>query len=98
MLGWIVFRSASLADAWGYLDRLFSSSLFSMPFLFVGTKKTLLMVAVMLVIEWLTRRKEHPLQFNKTTKPWLAWAFSLAVVLVILEFSTASQSFIYFQF
>ena len=98
LLGWIVFRSASLADAWGYLGGLFSSSLFSVPFLFVGTKKTLLMVAVMLVLEWFTRSKEHALQFDKTTKPWLAWVFSLAVVLMILEFSTVSQSFIYFQF
>ena len=98
LLGWIVFRSSSLADAWGYLDGLFSPSLFSVPFLFVGTKKTLLMVALMLVLEWLTRTREHPLQWLEHRPTWLVWLSEALLVVTLLQFGTDGHLFIYFQF
>ena len=98
VIGWIIFRAESIGLAWEYLCRIFNVSILSIPFMYVGTKKTVLMISIMLILEWVTRRKEHSLQYNPNTPSWLAWICSMALVLVMLEFAGNSQSFIYFQF
>ena len=98
VLGRVLSRSRSIGQAWEYFCGMCNTSLFSKPFLYAGTKKTMLLVLVMLVIEWITRRKEHALQYDTKFPSWLAWIFSAAIVLIILEYGGNSQSFIYFQF
>lgn len=98
MIGWILFRSASLADAWGYLCGVFNPSLFTVPFLFVGTRKCVLLVLLMLALEWLTRNKEHALQYPASLPLWLVWLFDALVLLAILQFGSDGHLFIYFQF
>ncbi len=98
MIGWILFRSASLADAWGYLCGVFNPSLFTVPFLFVGTRKCVLLVLLMLALEWLTRNKEHALQYSASLSLWLVWLFDALVVLAVLQFGSDGHLFIYFQF
>ena len=98
VIGWIIFRAESIGEAWEYLGGIFSSDLFSMPFQYVGTKKALLFVFVSLLVEWLFRKKDHGLQFSASSPIWVPPLVSVGVVLVILEFSAHSQSFIYFQF
>ena len=98
MIGWILFRSASLADAWGYLCGVFNPSLFTVPFLFVGTRKCVLLVLLMLALEWLTRNKEHALQYSASLPLWLVWLFDALVLLAILQFGSDGHLFIYFQF
>lgn len=98
MIGWILFRSASLADAWGYLCGVFNPSLFTVPFLFVGTRKCVLLVLLMLALEWLTRNKEHALQYPANLPLWLVWLFDALVLLAILQFGSDGHLFIYFQF
>ena len=97
-LGLVLFRSESLGQAWRIYDGIFSGSLFEMPFMYVGTKKALLFVAFMFVLEWITRKRDHALQYGKNIPSWLAWVFSMALMLIVLEFAGNSQSFIYFQF
>lgn len=84
--------------AWEYVCGVFNVSILSTPFMYVGSKKTIIMVVIMLILEWVTRRKEHSLQYNKNNPSWVAWICSLVMVLIILEFGGNSQSFIYFQF
>lgn len=98
VIGWIVFRAENIGQACQFVCGVFSSSLFSLPFVFVGTKKTVLMLALMLIVEWFTRTKEHALQYSKSIPSWLTWLSSFVMVLLILEFGGHSQSFIYFQF
>ena len=98
VIGWIIFRAESIGQALEYVCGICDKSLFSMPFIYVGTKKSLLMVILLLVLEWLKRSNEHPLQYNKQIPSWLSWIFSMVIVLIILEFGGNSQSFIYFQF
>lgn len=97
-LGLVMFRAESLGQAWTFYHRIFSRSLFEVPFLYVGAKKSLLFAAVMLTIEWITRKRDHGLQYGKNIPSWLAWVLSMAFLLVVLEFAGHSQSFIYFQF
>ena len=98
VLGWIVFRAESIGQAWFIVRRIFSASLFEVPFMYIGTLKTLLLVALMLILEWITRKRDHALQYGKDTPSWLAWISSMVVVLITLEFAANSQTFIYFQF
>ena len=98
VIGWVIFRAETIGQAWQYLCGIVDGSLFSLPFMYVGTKKALLMVAVMLLMEWITRKKEHALQYSNKLPSWVPWIGSFAVVLLILEFGGHSQSFIYFQF
>jgi D-alanyl-lipoteichoic acid acyltransferase DltB (MBOAT superfamily) len=98
VIGWIIFRADDMTQAWGYLCGLCDTSLFTMPFIYVGTKRNLLFVFVMLIVEWFSRKKEHALQYGDKFPSWLAIIISLSLILVMLEFATNSQSFIYFQF
>ncbi len=96
-VGWIIFRSETIGDAWQYVCRVFDDGLISAPFLYIGTKKALLFCAVMLLSEWFSRNKEHTLSFIQCP-PWIRYATCYLLVLAILEYSPSSQSFIYFQF
>ena len=96
-IGWIIFRSESIGQAWTYFSRICDYSLFSMPFLYVGTKKTALFIVLMLVVEWLFKERRFTLDFIAIPK-WIPIVASYSLILVILEFAAHSQSFIYFQF
>ena len=98
VFGWIIFRSRSIGDAWQYICRIFSYDLFSMPFLFIGAKKTLFFSAVMLIMEWLSKEKEHALCFGSRFPVWIKYPIYYVLILAMLEYSPNSQTFIYFQF
>ena len=98
VIGWIIFRAENIGMAWDYLCRTISPSIFSLPFLYVGTKKAIFFALIMILIEWFTRQKEFSLQMSSSTAIGIRLSISYAFVLVILEFSAHSQSFIYFQF
>lgn len=98
VIGWIIFRAETIGQAWDYLGCMLNSSLLSIPFLYVGTKRTLLFIFIMLLVEWLSRHYQHGLQFAKSVPVWLRCVVCYVLVLVMLEFAAKSQSFIYFQF
>ena len=97
VVGWIIFRAESIGQAWEYVCGMCNASIINMPMMYVGTKKSLMLATVMLVLEWLTRRKEHALQYSRRFPSWAAWIFSMLMVLLMLEYAGNSQSFIYFQ-
>ena len=98
VFGWIIFRSETIAQAWQYIKGVFDVSLFTMPFVMVGLKKTLLFSIIMLVAEWFSREKSFALQFGLKAPVWLRVSVCYVIVLIMLQFAANSQSFIYFQF
>lgn len=98
VVGWIVFRAESIEEASRIIMSLFSSSLFTMPFLYVGTKKCVASIFVLILVEWLFRKRDHCLQFYDECPKWLPVISSILVILAILEYAAHSQSFMYFQF
>lgn len=102
-LGWIFFRAESIGAAFGYLGRIFSRSLFTVPFFpdRRGAFDTLLLLAVFAVIEWLGREGEYALErlASWRLRP-LRWLAAYALVLGIYWFGNFGQQieFIYFQF
>jgi D-alanyl-lipoteichoic acid acyltransferase DltB (MBOAT superfamily) len=98
LLGWVIFRAPSIPEAFEFISEIFSKSLFTAPFLYVHTKRAVLFSAILLIVEWFTRNKEHGLQYGEIIPNWIRPIISFVMVIVILEFSEASKSFIYFQF
>lgn len=95
MMGWVLFRSETIGQAWDFLGGMFDKSLFTMPAIPV---KTLLFVAIMLVVEWIQRKKEHGFVMDGVKSGVLRYACYIAVLAVIFVFGVFNESFIYFQF
>jgi len=97
VVGWIIFRATSISEAWSIMKGICDMSLFSLPMIIVGVKRTLFFIAVMLLVEWIDRDKEHALNLSGLPQ-WARFIVLYGVILVMLEFMGHSQSFIYFQF
>lgn len=96
VLGWIIFRAPSIADAWGYISSLFTHSV-AFPMVISGLKRTIIAVLILIGVEWLQRKKNHGLDLANLH--WsLRYCFYYLLILIILELGGNSQSFIYFQF
>ncbi len=95
MIGWVLFRSETIGQAWDFLCGMFNSTLFAKPSI---PFKTVLFVAIMLVVEWIQRKKEHGFVMDGVKSGLLRYACYLAVLAVIFVFGVFNESFIYFQF
>lgn len=99
-LGFIIFHADSITDAFRFFGGILSTSLFSMPSLPLK-KATLLFILIVLILEWTTRKKEHPLQlstdgiFKYSAARYLLYA---GIGLMLFLFAGEVETFIYFQF
>ena len=98
-IGWIIFRSADINEAWGIISKIFSASLFD----YVTTNKEhyLVYIAIMLVVEWIYRKQEHALCIVGTgilKYKAARWAVYYLIVVAILLLAGPNDTFIYFQF
>jgi len=96
-LSLVVFRAQSLGDAATYIGRAFTEwgmGLESRPPLSLLT-----LILLMLVLEWVNRDKEHPIQVAGLPK-WLRWSayYLLFVVIYLYGNYQSGYDFIYFQF
>lgn len=97
VFGWIIFRAASIGQAWGYYRNIFKRSLLSMPDA-PGITGVCLGVAIMLVVEWLRRRREHGLDLSGMNVPVFRYTIYLGVLFLMFAFGGHSENFINFQF
>ncbi|MGB5363838.1 MAG: MBOAT family O-acyltransferase, partial [Aureibaculum sp.] len=101
MLAWVFFRANNVTHAIHYLMEIFSSSLFT-KHSFVGMEhdlRTLVLVALFLIIEWFGRENEYALENLglKWRRP-IRFAMYYAIIILIFWFGGKEQQFIYFQF
>lgn len=97
MLGWILFRAENIGQAFGYVGRIFSAPSYAAG-IAVG-KKSVILILVMIILEWLQRDKVHPFQFDNYIKyRWLRWCIYYAAIIAIIFLGGKNASFIYFQF
>jgi D-alanyl-lipoteichoic acid acyltransferase DltB (MBOAT superfamily) len=54
VIGWIVFRAENISQAFDYMSRICSSSLFALP---TKGRQALMFSAVLIVVEWFGRKK-----------------------------------------
>lgn len=100
VVGWIVFRSESIGQAWSILGTICSPSLLSVPW--IMSKVFFLTVSgailLLLTVEWLQRRKAFSLDLSGIRSNWLRDVICILLILIIFVFGGHSQAFIYFQF
>ena len=99
VIGWIIFRAETMAQAVDYLTAMVSNKFFDASALF-GVTCTCFGI-VLLAIEWLQRDKQHALQFSDV-KPFnyrlVRWGIYYIIIMIIACYAGTSQTFIYFQF
>lgn len=95
MIGWVLFCSETIGQAWDFLSGMFSRTLFTIPSL---PYKTVLFVVIMLVVEWIQREKAHGFAMERMKSGVLRYACYIAVLAVIFVYGVFNESFIYFQF
>jgi len=102
IFAWIFFRADSVTQAFRYIGRIFSRSLFSIPQLDVNGAQLLeviLLIICFVIVEWQGRENQYAIE--KLT--WLRrrgyrLTFYYTLVVVIFLFTGKEQQFIYFQF
>ena len=97
VLGWIIFRAESIGQAWEYMKDICSASLFTRPDA-SGVTGFSLAIVIMLVVEWLQRRKGHGLDISGIRYGAIRYAVYLAVIFLTFALGGQAENFIYFQF
>ncbi|MCE4065345.1 MBOAT family protein [Chryseobacterium gleum] len=93
---WIFFRAESVTQAVLYIKKIIDPALFIIPQPFPF--KVFSLVAVMFVIEWINRGKNHGLEIDQF-KPWIRRILYLVIIYIILRYANfGNNEFIYFQF
>lgn len=96
VLGWIIFRSRTIYDAWQYIIRMITNGHFGIP---QQGKMACMFIAVLILVEWIQRDKQHALQLDGQIKsPLLRYAIYYAIISVLFWQAGQSTQFIYFQF
>ena len=97
-LGWVLFRSEDVSSACLRLQRMFTDLHWHVPYC---GRLPLLLPACLLLVEWFTRRREHPLDLP-ARGPWrsraVRYAIYYALILCVLQWGGTPVEFIYFQF
>jgi D-alanyl-lipoteichoic acid acyltransferase DltB (MBOAT superfamily) len=94
---WIIFRANTVTEAFSYIKRIFQFD-FTGKVQFLANDRysaeLLLLLVVFIILEWISREKEHPIFGKFKTVKVLA---IITAILILGAFSNPSD-FIYFQF
>jgi D-alanyl-lipoteichoic acid acyltransferase DltB (MBOAT superfamily) len=97
VFAWIFFRSESVSDAFHYISRIFSNTLFTIPA--IRPSILFFFLTVFLVIEWLGRDQEYAIaNFGLKWHKTIRWGMYYGFIISVFYFAGAEQQFIYFQF
>lgn len=104
LVGWIVFRAENIGQAAGFLQRICSASLFSVPSMpQIGITRalavtTFFFIFILFTVEWMHRNQMHGLAFTVRRRP-ARYAIYVALLLALYIFhATEPATFVYFQF
>ena len=101
VLGWIIFRAPSIADAWHYVLAMSNKSLLSVPWLMTRDYYMPLFISIiiMFVFEWMGRKEGYGLAWLRGKRTVLQLAvYYLFMILIYAWQSSEEIQFIYFQF
>lgn len=104
-LGWVIFRAETLTDAARYFIRLFTHNpLVSPNYSAAGGLNsfqvlfTIAFIALLLIIEWVQRGKDFPLDFTNIHSRFIRWSIYFCFLIIFSIFAGSQAEFIYFQF
>jgi D-alanyl-lipoteichoic acid acyltransferase DltB (MBOAT superfamily) len=101
VLAWIFFRADNINHAFSIFKKIFSNSIFSIPYFKDGTLAlpTLILIILFILIEWIGRHGPYALahlglKWNRVFR----LGFYYSIIILIFWFGGKEQQFIYFQF
>jgi D-alanyl-lipoteichoic acid acyltransferase DltB (MBOAT superfamily) len=94
-LAWIFFRAPTVADAYHYIVRIFSTQPTAIPAYYFSIVP---FIVLMFAIEWVGKMHDHPLHFTNTGKVWRYVTYFVLAFSIISHISGEANSFIYFKF
>lgn len=96
LIGWIFFRANTINDALYVIKKIISG--FSWSDIGTFYPKRLAIIICFVIVEWLQRRKEHPLQIDEYPF-WSRILIYYLIIAAVLLFGVYNYTpFIYFQF
>lgn len=90
----IIFRAENIKEAYQYIIYMFTKW---QPSSLEYGVKCIQYIAILIIIEWINRRKMHGLEIN-IKYPIIRWGIYCAIFYYIFYYSNEIQTFIYFQF
>jgi len=94
---WIFFRAETISQAFLYIKKIFVNNIYfeipRMGILQIGSY-----IAILLIIEWIQRRKQHGLEISELNVYFRWPTYIFLTALVINGVLGGSEEFIYFQF
>lgn len=99
VIGWIIFRAESIPQVCDIFSSMLNNPTRNVAE--IPDMKCLVFALVLFFVEWLQKDKQHALQFPKNrffNYRVVRWGVYYSILFVIMKFTGASQSFIYFQF
>ncbi len=97
VIGWIIFRATDIHQAAYYIVKMFSPTIMSTPNDPLTLIKLLVFITVLLMIEWIQRKKEHGLDIA-IKSPILRFLIYFVIFFFTIAGSGNPVTFIYFQF
>ena len=94
-MAWVFFRAPDFATAIGYFAGMFSNPLLPAP---SKALSLLPKVAAFMAVEWIWRKREHPLAALPNRFRALRWLLYLVIFVTCLSRLEQSGNFIYFEF
>ncbi|WP_102408708.1 MBOAT family O-acyltransferase [Parabacteroides bouchesdurhonensis] len=104
VIGWILFRAESIAQAWGYMRGMCDRSLFTIPKIpGIGITQTLAVttlfsISILFILEWNYRNRPYGIAIPFPNKTYQKAIYLLIGFSIILFRQVEQSSFIYFQF
>lgn len=102
MLTIVIFRVDNITQGLVYLKRIFSTSLFSIPEITNNRTNAiiaLIFIAILILVEWLQRNKEHGLEISKMKPAFVRFSIYYLLIFFIIYFGASrNNQFIYFKF
>jgi hypothetical protein len=101
VLGWLVFRAGNLSEAGNYLSSLLSATTSLSVGMPAFGKMAIIYCFLLVVIEWVQRRRLGPLQLDGSwlgRYRWSRWLVYYLVFMLMFFCRGEEQTFIYFQF
>jgi hypothetical protein len=99
-----VFRAENLAQAWGYISRMFTDGLLSMPdyqtagIATLSILPTIAFIMILQISEWAMRERRFGLDIGFIPSRLARWSIYIAILLTLMVFAGSQEKFIYFQF
>lgn len=88
-----IFKADNIPMAFDYFNRVFSMSFFEIP----GKLAYLPIIFVLVIWEWIQRKKEHPLDFIKLPV-YVRWIIYIVLSFSVFYYLGQEQEFYYFKF